>query len=270
MFSNLAGTITPWILGTLLVLMSLALAIVFKSWREVKNSPYYFMRRQAEKRLQTYSFASLCLIIATAVTAVFTLQAPQDTTSLVAVLTNSKPATAEVMALVEAAPSIELVTEATTANIISTSNDPFGTDRDTLLETVLTLPKQFDRFEPTAELSKDTDLSPLVFSTKIDDDYQAINPEDVFEVGFYTVYATFAYEGMADGMEWAWVWRYEGDVVDGGNELWNYGDDGPGFIYFGPEEGFSAGDYSLEVWVNGELFVRDNITMTGSALSAGN
>ena len=119
MFSSLAGTITPWILGTLLVLMSLALAIVFKSWREVKNSPYYFMRRQAEKRLQTYLFASLCLIVVTAVTAAFTLQAPPDTTPLVAVLTNSKPASEEVVALVESAPTIELVTESSVPEFIS-------------------------------------------------------------------------------------------------------------------------------------------------------
>lgn len=270
MISNLAGTITPWILGTLLILMSMALAIVIKSWREVKSSPYYFMRRQAEKRLQTYSFASLCLIVATAVTAAFTLQTPQETKPLVAVLTNSKPATEEVVALMESAPAIELVTEASVPEIISTANDPLGVDTDSLLETVLTLPEEFDRFEPTAELTDDTFLSPLEFSTKIDDDYQALNPTDLFEVGFYTVYATFGYEGMADGMEWAWVWRYEGEVVDGGNELWSYGDDGPGYIYFGPEEGFRAGEYSLEVWVNGELFVRDNMTMTGSALSAGN
>ena len=250
--------------------MSLALAIVVKSWREVKNSPYYFMRRQAEKRLQTYSFASLCLIIVTTVTAAFTLQQPQETKPLVAIITNTKPASEEVVALMESAPAIELVTEVEAPDIISASNSTRDADTDSLLETVLTLPKQFDRFEPTEELTEATDLTPLIFSTKIDDDYKAINPVDVFEVGFYTVYATFDYEGMADGMEWAWVWRYEGEVVDGGNELWAYGDDGPGFIYFGPEEGFSAGEYSLEVWVNGELFVRDNITMTGSALSAGN
>jgi hypothetical protein len=59
-------------------------------------------------------------------------------------------------------------------------------------------------------------------------------------------------------------------VVDGGNELWAYGDNGPGYIYYGPEEGFRPGDYTLEVWVNGELFTRDTLTMTGSALSSGN
>ncbi|HIP72722.1 MAG TPA: hypothetical protein EYH05_15165 [Anaerolineae bacterium] len=71
-------------------------------------------------------------------------------------------------------------------------------------------------------------------------------------------------------MEWAWVWRLNGEVVDGGNELWEYGSDGPGYVYYSPEEGFQAGEYSLEVWVNGELMTRSTLTMTGTALSAGN
>src|SRR5262245_57385376 len=107
---NIAGTITPWILGTLLVLSVLALAIVIKSWREVKSSAFYFMRRQAEKRLQSYSFASLCLILATFVTAAATLQKPEEQTVLVAILTNTKPAGSDIKALIEAAPHVAVVT----------------------------------------------------------------------------------------------------------------------------------------------------------------
>jgi hypothetical protein len=271
LISNISGTITPWILGTLLLLMSLALAIVVKSWREVKSSPYYFMRRQAEKRLQTYSFASLGLILVTAVTASLTLQKPTEQEPLVAILTNAKPATAEIIALLEAAPPVPVVTQADLyPQAISTADQLLGDDIEARTQPVLTLPEAYDQFEPTAELTDDTTLTSLIFSTKIDDDYKAINPNNIFSVGNYTLYATFDYVGMADGMEWAWVWRHEGEVIDGGNELWDYGDDGPGYIYLNPEEGFRAGEYSLEVWVNGELFTRADVTMTGSALSAGN
>lgn len=271
MIQNLTGTVTPWILGTLLVLMFLALAIVIKSWREVKSSPYYFMRRQAEKRLQTYSFASLCLIIATAVTAAFTLQKPTEHQPLVAVLTNAKPATQEVIALLESAPVVPVLTHNDLSpESISAANQLFGEGIEDRTQAVLTLPEEFARFEPTAELDENTFLGSLVFSTKIDEDYTAINPKTLFSVGRYTLYATFDYEGMADGMAWAWVWRHEGEVIDGGNELWAYGQDGPGYIYLNPEEGFRAGKYSLEVWLNGELFTRADVTMTGSALSSGN
>jgi hypothetical protein len=268
---NIAGTITPWVLGTLLVLMILALAIVVKSWREVKSSPYYFMRRQAEKRLQTYSFASLCLVLATAVIVAATLQRPTDQTVLVAVLTNTKPASSEVIALIKAAPDTDIITAADLSEqSTSTTIQPFDISNTTLLQTTLTLPEEYDQVEPIVELSEDTSLTPLIFSTKIDDNYKAIDPNEVFAVGHYTLFATFDYDKMADGMAWSWVWRHEGEAIEGGNELWAYGNDGPGYIYLNPEEGFRAGKYSLEVWVNGELFTRADVTMTGSALSAGN
>jgi hypothetical protein len=62
-------------------------------------------------------------------------------------------------------------------------------------------------------------------------------------------------------MEWAWVWRRNGDVVNGGNELWNYGVDGPGWIYYEPPEGYEPGEYTLEVWINRELFQRAGFTV---------
>ena len=273
MLSNLSGTITPWILGTLILLLLLALAVVFKSWREMKRSPYFFMRLQAEKRLQTYSFASLGLLAAAVAFAIYALRPPVDNTPLVAILTNSKPISDEVAALVTEEASVEFVAEtAETSQIISTTAiDPFLLSQaDTLTQAVLRLPEEYDRFEPEAGLKENTELGDLSFSTKIDDDYLAIDPTNIFAVGSYTIFATFSYDGMADGMEWAWVWRHDGEVVDGGNELWAYGADGPGYIYYAPEEGFRAGEYTLEVWVNGELFTRSNMRMTGSALSSGN
>ena len=270
MLSNLTGTITPWILGTLILLLLLALAIVFKSWREMKRSPYFFMRLQAEKRLQTYSFASLGLLAVSVLFSFYALRPPLDNTPLVAVLTNAKPVSDEVAALTKPdSVGVEFVAEtAVSSQTISTvSSDPlFLTDADSLVQATLTLPQEFNRFEPRVDLNEETKLGTISFSTKIDDEYQAVDPTNIFAVG----YATFSYEGMADGMSWAWVWRQDGEVVDGGNEHWEYGADGPGYIYYNPEDGFRAGESTLEVWVNGELFTRSNMRMTGSALSSGN
>ena len=274
MLSNLSGTITPWILGTLILLLLLALAVVFKSWREMKRSPYFFMRLQAEKRLQTYSFASLGFLAASVIFAVYALRPPIDNTPLVAVLTNTKPVSDEVAALaVQEGAGVEFVAEtAVTSQIVSTTgNEPlFLADADALVQSALVLPEQFDRFEPKVELNEKTDLGEISFSTDINDDYQAIDSTNIFAVGSYTVFATFSYDGMADGMVWSWVWRHDGEVVDGGNELWAYGEDGPGYIYYNPEEGFRVGEYTLEVWVNGDLLTHSNMRMTGSALSSGN
>lgn len=274
MLSNLTGTITPWILGTLILLLLLALAVVFKSWREMKRSPYFFMRLQAEKRLQTYSFASLGLLAVSVLFSFYALRPPVDNTPFVAVLTNAKPVSDEVAALTKPGSlGVEFVAETAVSSqtVSTTGNDPlFLTDADSLVQAALKLPEEYDRFEPRAELKEETELGAISFSTKIDDDYQSIDPTNIFAVGSYTVYATFSYDGMADGMSWAWVWRHDGEVVDGGNEYWEYGADGPGYIYYNPEEGFRAGEYTLEVWVNGELLTRSNMRMTGSALSSGN
>ena len=275
MLSNLSGTITPWILGTLILLLLLALAVVFKSWREMKRSPYFFMRLQAEKRLQTYSFASLGLLAASIIFALYALRPAVDNTPLVAVLTNAKPVTEEVAALADStANTLAGVSPETagTPQIVSTANEEpfFLAEADSLVQAALELPQELNRFEPTAELNEATALGEISFSTKIDDDYLAVDPTNIFAVGSYTVYATFSYDGMEDGMVWSWVWRHNGEVVEGGNEVWEYGQDGPGYIYYNPENGFRAGLYTLEVWVNGELFMRSNMRMTGSALSSGN
>ena len=54
------------------------------------------------------------------------------------------------------------------------------------------------------------------------------------------------------------------------NELWTYGKDGPGYIYFSPEEGFQFGEYSLEVWVNGEMLAQSGAIMNSAAAAASN
>lgn len=233
------------------------------------------MRLQAEKRLQTYSFASLGFLAASVLFAFYALRPPTDNTLLVAVLTNAKPVSDEIAALAiqeQARTAVEFTPEtAVSSQIISTTSDQlFLTDPDSLVQATLELPEDFNQFDPKVDLNENTELGTISFSTNIDDDFVAVDPTNIFAVGSYTVYATFSYDGMADGMVWSWVWRHDGEVVDGGNEMWEYGEDGPGYIFYNPEEGFRAGEYTLEVWVNSEQLTRSNLRMTGSALSTGN
>ncbi len=264
----LTSGIAPYILGTLLFLSMLAFAVSIKQWREMKRSPYFFQRLQAGKRLQAYLSTSLVLFIIAAGVAAYAWRTPPDTTLRVAILTNTKPATAEIVELLTQDPLVEAVTE----SAIAQTQGPIqlvGVS-DTFAVEAATLPDQFNQFDATAELTTDTALGRLSFSTEITDNYEAINPRRIYSEGFYTIYATFSYEGMADGMEWAWVWRHDGKVVDGGNEIWQYGDSGPGYIYFGPEEGFGTGQYTLEIWVNEELITAGSVVMNDSAVTAGN
>lgn len=252
-------------MGMFLILALLALVVSVKSWRDVKKSPYFFLRRQAEKRLQSYLTLSFVLFAAAFAVLAYAWRTPLNEAPRVALLTNTKPVEEDVAALVDRVVVVETAVN-DEADIPSTLLAP----ESSIFANVLSLPVQFDQYEPTADLKSNTELGDLAFSMEIGDDYVAVNPSRLFPEGPFTLYATFAYKAMANGMEWAWVWRHNGQVVDGGNELWAYGEEGPGYIFLAPEEGFDAGDYTLEVWVNGEMLTRSSVIMNNAAYAAGN
>ncbi len=269
----LSGTILPWLLGLLLVLGFMALLVSMKLWRDTKRSPYFFMRQQAAKQMQSYLSVFIVLMLLSAGVGVYGWRTPEDATVRMALLTRAKPATKEIQELM-AQPSVaERATADATAGAATTrsggvANVLLNADEATAL--VPELPAAYDQVEPQVDLKTTTELGTVVLSSTVTDEYKAINPTSVFGEGFYTLYATFDYKDMVDGMAWSWVWRHNGKVIDGGNELWAYGDEGPGYIYLSPEEGFAEGRYSLEVWVNGELMGQASATMNDAAVSAGN
>lgn len=272
------GITAPWILGGIGVLVLFTLMKLFTSWRDVKRSPYFFLRQRAEQRLRVYLWTSVALLVLAGGTISVIRQAPPDATVRRAILARAKPVVAAEPSSSDEIPVISLDSP---DNFEIDSNSPLTLDETIPVSSSLefplsgptsaeinlrpTLPPEFDQFEPTAEITSETTITPIVFSSEINDDYDPISPRRVFGEGFFTIYATFDYDGMADGMEWAWIWRHDGEVVNGGNELWTYGNDGPGWIYYEPPEGFSPGQYTLEIWVNGELFQQANLSVESEA-----
>ena len=302
------NTVIFWLLGSIGLLAIISATLTFRAWRESKRSPYYFLRRQAEQTMQTYSLFTVGLSVVLLFMVSYAWQPPQDTTTRVAFITNAKPLrvvaidSKEQVSLSE----IDLETEETaeaeeesqvvtvrgatitevTANLLAEQNGltamattsldaellASGFDRiETLEETTqlavedieLTLPPEFDRLTAAVELRDSTDIGALSFSTEIDEfDLVALSPGRLFDTGFYTIYATFEYDQMSDGMVWSWVWRRDGQVISGGHEEWVYGNDGPGYVYLNPIEGFAQGEYTLEIWVNGELMSSANMFIT--------
>ncbi|MEM7111876.1 MAG: hypothetical protein AAF614_05550 [Chloroflexota bacterium] len=216
--------------------------------------------------MQSYMTLSFALFAMSFGVAAYAWQAPTDEAPRVALLTNTKPVKEDVVALMER--SGRIVEQEVVISTLPSDNLETLAPENSLFADVITLPNEFDQFDPTVDLNLDTELGSIEFSTEISDAYTAVNPTTVFPEGPFTLYATFAYNAMENGMEWAWVWRHNGQVVDGGNELWQYGNAGPGYIFFAPEEGFQLGDYSLEVWVNGELLTQSSALMNNAAAAA--
>jgi hypothetical protein len=227
------------------------------------------MRQQAARRMQSYLSISLVLFLLAAAIGVYGWRNPDDGQTRMALLTNAKPVKDEIRLLMaeplreeQASGQDSISAGGTIAETLLSANDLAGV--------VPVLPAEYDQFEPEAELKPTTELGDVTLSDKVTVDYQPVNPASVFREGAYTLYATFSYKDMVDGLEWAWVWRRDGQVIDGGNELWVYGDEGPGYIFLSPEEGFLEGTYSLDIWVNGELMGQATATMNDAAVAAGN
>jgi hypothetical protein len=54
---------------------------MIKAWRDMKRSPYFFLRRQAEKQLQSYAATSVVLVLVTAVSFPFIPAQPEPDTT---------------------------------------------------------------------------------------------------------------------------------------------------------------------------------------------
>jgi hypothetical protein len=256
-------------MGGLVLLVCLTMSVTVKSWRDAKRSPYFFLRVQAAKRLQRYLLVSLSLILLAVIIAVYGWQSPTITTPHLAVLSRSKPILQTAATVAE--PEIVADSSPTSVEIDLSPVSNQGPAQTALTDPLLkpALPEQYDQLEATVDLKESTEIGEIQFSADISDDYEAVDPGRRFGDGFYTLYATFDYGEMADGMTWSWVWKHNGGVVDGGNQVWQYGDDGPGYVYFKPEEGFQLGEYSLEVWVNTELMAQSDFMIIDS-ISASN
>ncbi|MGB1253285.1 MAG: hypothetical protein ACPG8W_21920 [Candidatus Promineifilaceae bacterium] len=193
--------------------------------------------------MQSYSVASLITMMAALAISAYAFSASTvPSAPRTAVLTNAKPLSDTII-------ERDVVVEAERSAPSSFARS----------FTAPTLPPEFSALVPEVTLNASTRIGSLQFAADITEEYEPVAVRNEFGEGEFTLYAVFNYADMSDGMTWSWVWRQDGDVIGGGEQMWNYGDAGPGYVYFQPEEGFTAGDYSLEVWVNGEFMEESSV-----------
>ena len=236
--------------------------------------------------MQRYMVMSTVLVLLVAVATAYAWQTPEDTVQQVGVLKHAKPnpelfngemdekapeaaADSPEVAALSLTPPTERDTTFSVDDLAKSQDSPEAapsTSEDSPAEaTVSETETTVSESAPVDEASfSDSQLGGISFSLDIGDNYQAVNPGYQFGEGFYTLYATFAYQGMSDGMNWAWSWQRNGAEIEGGNQVWSYGQQGPGYIYFQPEEGFRAGEYSLAIWVDDELQSQSSFSVSDS------
>lgn len=219
--------------------------------------------------MQSYALVTMVLVMVTIGTVSYAWPQEQKGAPRTAVLANAKPVDtlAKVAPIAIAANELIEVKRPPSASRPTSSSAASSTEVDASDATELSpiLPVEFNTLSSKTFPSSSTSIGDLTFSSKIDGRYRPIGARSVFASGNYTLYATFDYADMKDGMEWSWVWRYEGEVIGGGNKIWDSGDEGPGYVFLRPEEGFEPGNYSVDIWVNDQLFTYSTIIVAASA-----
>jgi hypothetical protein len=271
---SLASTSIPWLIGGFCTVVIITAFQTLRAWREAKRSPFFFMRREAQRRVQQYGTATLLVLSLTVVTAAYSWNPPADDIPRFAVIAQAKPAEPTVNLSDLAAPD-----DGATASVdrgpaqSSALTTLVGAPLEIAEETVEAFSRRLpqlpatyrDVYDAEVGISASTRMGAVAFTREIDESYAPVDARRFFEPGFYTIYAAFAYEGMKDGMEWAWLWLRNGDPVSGGTELWQHGPEGPGYVYFKPEEGFRSGDYQLQIWVDEQLLTQATMIVTAAA-----
>jgi hypothetical protein len=95
----------------------------------------------------------------------------------------------------------------------------------------------------------------IQFSEGITDEITPINPSARFKDDIVEVYAVFPYFNFTDGQAWSREWVYDGEVQVYKDLTWDEGTDGLTytFFYFGGNEPFSPGTYTLNLYIEGQL-----------------
>ncbi len=113
----------------------------------------------------------------------------------------------------------------------------------------------------TSETTPNADaiFSPLVFSKKIDANYQAVDPGDVFAPPIETMYATFSYDSMTRNAQWTALWFREGELICMETIPWNGASGGYGYTECKLDaDKWQPGNYSVQIFV-GETWKQTGI-----------
>ncbi len=108
------------------------------------------------------------------------------------------------------------------------------------------------------------EIGPITFALGATDDFEPISPAISFDEGITEIHAIFDYSGMSKDYTWERVWYLDGDEILQNEAPWTDPASGR-FDYFLDAGGdpLPAGDWMLEIYMEGELLAIDGFTIEG-------
>ncbi|MGB5933984.1 MAG: sugar-binding protein, partial [Anaerolineae bacterium] len=118
-----------------------------------------------------------------------------------------------------------------------------------------------EKLSVTSELGPT--IGPLAFAEAADENNNCINPATSFPSGTPQIYTCFSYSGMQDGMAERMVWLRDGQILREGTETWDGGEEGNWWWRWGPQGGYTPGNYEVQLYLEGQLAQSGTFTVTG-------
>lgn len=118
-------------------------------------------------------------------------------------------------------------------------------------------------FESQVTPNPDALFSPLVFTQGIDN-FEPLNPGEVFENPLSEMHAIYSYDGMVEGSQWTALWYHNGDLVHFETNPWRGSTGGWGFTNWDPEaHEWLPGEYKVQIFVGNTWKVSGRFTVEG-------
>jgi type VI secretion system secreted protein VgrG len=146
---------------------------------------------------------------------------------------------------------------------------PSETDTPTVTTTPRVPLAVESEFESTITPNPEAIFSPLQFAQELDENFQPINPNTVFQNPVGHLYAQFSYDQMTVGAQWTALWYRGDELVNYETKPWDGQVGGWGYSDWNPEpHQWLPGEYEVQIFVGEEWKVSGRFLVEGQPPTA--
>jgi hypothetical protein len=276
----------PWLLLLFVAGVVVSLLITLRHYVALRRASFFILRRRAKRKIRGGFLATVVFIALTAVV-VFLLRsggpsaeeregraalATLSPTPVTAVNSASMPrgtrtvlgetpveaagsATAPFIPSYTPTPTPSLTPVPTDTPTPSPTLTPSQTPTPSLTPSITPTPSPtvpileaiYTPVTPSATVPADAEIGELTISRGMELNGTPVDPGTEFLVGQVTLFASFDYGNLANGILWRHVWLRDGALVGGETRIWEWGSRGRSYFFLSPEGGFQRGDYELRL-----------------------
>lgn len=145
------------------------------------------------------------------------------------------------------------------------TDTPLVTDTPTITPTPSLPLAIIALFESSITPNPEAIFSPLTFSTEIDSDLQAVDPQTVFDNPIQEIFATYSYDKMVPGAQWTAIWLRDGKQVCLETHPFAGGTGGYDEAHcVNPIGGWQPGTYEAQIFVGEDVKVVGKFLVQGT------